>query len=105
MTIQQVFKKAKEGGYKMQWDKGLESAYPFRALLDPLFWESYGKSLKWNMTNKFQPGDRNTEWNYVSDSICQQMLVCDKSPAFYWHKFIDHLALGKTIESYFENIN
>lgn len=45
---------------------------------DPQFWQALGKSLGWK--NEFGPGT----W------------------LRFWHNFIDHLAEGKSIESFFE---
>ena len=98
MTINQVFKKAKEGGDKMQWDKGLESAYPYRALLDDNFWIALGKAMGWNMQE-----------HQYDDAKVKKIQGCTRiylmsGWLYQWHKFIDHLAAGKTIESYFENL-
>jgi len=91
MTIEQAIQKAiKEGGYKMQWDKGLESAYPFRALLDEKFWQALGKAMGWSI------GEEYNGINYESSHSGEWKRK--------WHQFIDHLAEGKTIESYFENL-
>lgn len=51
-------------------------------LLDPSFWSSLGKSLGWaDGVNGIRP-----DW-YT-----------------FWHRFIDHLAEGKDIDSYFTSL-
>lgn len=52
-------------------------------VLDPKFWEALGKSLKWERAE-------------YEGEIYMEGWLC------FWHYFIDHLAEGKTIESYFE---
>jgi len=93
MTIQEAIEKAIEGG----WEKdgfvcqgeliGVEEI----ALLDPLFWQALGKAMGWETRitfyNSFIGGKENNDpWRLEM------------------HRFIDHLAEGKTIESYFETL-
>ena len=53
--------------------------------LDPQFWQSLGKALGW--ATQF---DEDKGFNYQWKD--------------YWHKFIDHLADGKDIESFFKDL-
>lgn len=57
---------------------------PEEIVLDPLFWQSLGKGLGWKPLGA--DGDGNDNWLY------------------YWHRFIDHLASGKDIDSFFTNL-
>ena len=78
MEIKEAIQKAIEGGYKNEsWDFTHD-------LLNPKFWEALGKSMGWveDRTGDYIPG-----WDYN------------------WHKFIDYLVKGKTIEDYFKTIN
>lgn len=79
MTIQQALQKAKENGYieGPTNGEGVDS-WPEVALIDPLFWQSLGKAMGWSPMYG--------EWKTK------------------WHRFIDHLAEGKDINSFFENL-
>jgi len=98
MTITETIKKAVEGGYDSEetfmndiWNKDANSFF-----LDPLFWQSLGKSLGWDKKAKKgyirfcdikdESGNTQFYWNYI------------------WHRFIDHLAEGKSIESFFKEL-
>ena len=118
MTIEQAIGKAIEGGYmpfkrgRLVFNKKTESwwhqwgdinedgdkvtfenptawhslQYFNKLLLDPSFWQSLGKAIGWG-ENQYSPGEGLVDgWLY------------------YWHNFIDHLADGGTIESYFEKL-
>mgnify|MGYP000861035435 CR=1 FL=1 len=99
MTIQQAIEKAIEGG----WDKtralfGLNNAsYSMeKVYLDPEFWQALGKSMGW--------------WEQRDGNDCGGCETCDrtfnhsKDYILYWHRFIDHLADGGTIEEFFESL-
>ncbi len=66
-----------KGGYKWKIDCTMESI-----LLDRLFWQALGKAEGWNENRD----SISNNWN------------------FYWHKFIDHLATGGNINSFFEEL-
>lgn len=50
-------------------------------LLDPLFWQALGRAEGWEDNGYEKP-----DWIYN------------------WHQFIDHIAEGKDIDSYFNNL-
>jgi len=75
-VMEQIIQKAYEGGL----DKAEYSNLP-SLLLKPVFWQSLGKAMDWG----------NEKINFA---------CCDWK--WYWHSFIDHLAFGKSIESFFE---
>ncbi len=92
MTLQETIKKATEGGYgKVHWnplenrlvlgeiDGFQDNIYKF--FLDPLFWQALGKAM----------GD---------DDFRSQPDIWKNR----WHRFIDHLAGGKTTEEFFNNL-
>ena len=54
-------------------------------LLDPKFWKCLGKGMGWGMEK------------YNGTNECKHWVS-------YWHKFIDHLADGGSVESYFEKL-
>lgn len=104
MTIQQAIEKAIEGGWKpVLWidiwkagdthDLGVVIIYGMegervpvlidRVVLKPDFWQALGKSMGWEAGIDTYPY-KNVAWIRK------------------WHYFIDHLAEGKDIESFFE---
>lgn len=54
-------------------------------LLDPLFWQALGKAEGWS-------------------DIPSDFYHCDTHWQFQWHSFIDHLASGKDVDSFFTNL-
>lgn len=65
-------------------------------LLDPLFWSSLGKALNWK-----RPIDEETGREMLVDpwENYDQEVWKDK-----WHEFIDELASGNSMESFFQLI-
>ena len=79
---------ADRGGYGYRWWKANDiedgvgyNALPMRALIehlyDPAFWKALGKARSWQDTGAW---------------------------LFHWHRFIDHIAFGKDVESFFSNL-
>ncbi len=67
-----------------------------RVLLDPLFWQALGKAEGWEKkTVKGQPCG-------IKDCTGEHLKGTDWKEQ--WHRFIDHLAEGKTADSFFENL-
>ncbi len=89
MTIKQAIEKAIEGGYSNKDQEGWFIKLPEYAKcqiwLDLLFWQSLGKAMGWE-----------GEDMYLT-------LPMDAHVA-YWHRLIDHLAEGKTIEQFFAKL-
>lgn len=98
--IEPIIKKAVEGGWKNGeiTKGGLAFSYVTEGamLLDPQFWQSLGKAMGWKhcRLHAFQCIERP---DYFPN--------CKVSWTDYWHKFIDHLTEGKSIESYFEKLD
>lgn len=67
--------------------------------LDPLFWQSIGKSLGW-VTNSeiYYYGRRNEEGNIITSGVPWDLWE------YYWHSFIDALASGQTPDDFFATI-
>lgn len=84
--MEKAIKKAIEGEYKIlrktRMDNYLSSDVN-KALLDPLFWQALGKAEGWD---KHSWGGKVELWK------------------FEWHRFTDHLASGKDINSFFEEL-
>lgn len=107
MTIQEAIKKAVEGGWENtlpkitphnpENDAGkasvlnalLRKQYLPMALLDPLFWQALGRAMGWDSATLTHFGN-----GYQHYSTWQSK----------WHKLIDHLADGGSIESFFETL-
>lgn len=106
MKIQEAIEKAIEGGwnYEKRHMTNLFGAPPIEviahelsrqgylgwSLLDPAFWQSLGKSLGWSekpLGTGTGPGANHS-----------------RGHLYHWHRLIDHLASGGTIETYFEGI-
>jgi len=110
MTIEEVLKKATEGGYHIYGSDGMDTYYEGASneysawtrkdnestfviaveetFLDPAFWQALGKAMGW------------------SEEKASVVIYRVKEPEWqsYWHRFIDHLAEGKTLESFFERL-
>jgi len=79
---------AEKGGYGYRWWKANDleddegyNALPMRALTehlqDPEFWKGLGRARDWQDTGAW---------------------------LFHWHRFIDHIAFGKEVESFFSSL-
>ena len=105
MTIEQAIEKAIEGGYKHpNVSNGIDIS-PSNlnlTLLNPLFWQALGKSMGWKYM-----AYRQGRWNRYE--LDQQMMsdtaFSQEEWLYYWHYFIDYLAEGKSIESFFETLS
>lgn len=103
--LQQAIQKAIEGGYELKQNNSFFSdpkdlskigIYTHIVVLDPLFWQSLGKSLGWDKLVKVIDGK---EWNVGKYGLLPEFVWKGE-----WHRFIDHLAEGKTAESYFNDL-
>lgn len=92
MTIQEVSKIAKENGF-VPTSLGMEHA----ALLYPEFWKALGRGLGWK-------GD---DYGVLKETMAGGLISCTYdllSWRYYWHRLIDHLTEGGTIDSFFETL-
>lgn len=105
MTIHEALSKAVEGGYQVSSHDGVEIRYSGanseysawtrtdnqssfllcveETFLDPLFWRALGLALGWQ------------------EQCNKPYLAYDQWWRQAWHRFIDHLAEGKTPETFF----
>lgn len=86
--MKEAISRAIEGGYEDASISPTGVVYPNenRVLLDPLFWQCLGKALGWDAGNYSE--DENSykgEWEKV------------------WHRFINHLAEGKSADEFFNS--
>lgn len=68
-----------------------QSGHSHEYFLNPLFWQSMGKSLGWKNRHTFYN-------NFLSGK------ECDDPWRLEMHRFIDHLASGEDVESFFKEI-
>lgn len=127
MTTEQAIKKAIEGGWN---NKQTANSIPitksnFEAqmvllgnlyvawFLDPSFWRSLGNALGWNeheiiihhkarmVTVVTRPGGSRT-FKVPAHDVRRKIKNARWKKE--WHRFIDHLAEGKTVEIFFESL-
>lgn len=108
MTIQKAIQKAVEGGYNDGWKV---SQLVEAVLLDPSFWQALGKSMGWSSLICYRCNLEMPQGAMIDGHIFEKQGTCEckenvyfKPWLYYWHRLIDHLAEGKTIESYFTNL-
>lgn len=123
MKIQEAIEKAIESGWRPnQLGRVFKCEYGTAIIsdnfcTDPLFWQALGKKL-WS-ADMWHEDDGEVYWDfYIHCSECGSEIIdeggCERecltengyviSWLHYWHKFIDHLADGGTIESFFETL-
>ena len=105
MTIREAIHKATETGYHINGSDGMETSYEGASneysawtrkdnastfvitveetFLDPTFWQSLGRAL---------------------ESRQDLGLSYDQRWIHLWHRFVDHLAQGRSPASFFENL-
>ncbi len=107
--METAIKKAIEGGYNASWDivcgaivpdgKGGNHIGNLHPLLDPLFWQALGKNLGWNNTDTFA--------DELKDGVgCVIVDGGGSMPVWlsFQHRFIDHIAEGKSIDEFFNQL-
>ena len=93
MTIQEAINRAIEGGYPSQRVEDLALHVQAQYFLETSFWQALGRTLGWEGHGEYiQLSDQE------SRTISQPMWLS------YWHRFNDHLATGKTPESFFATL-
>jgi len=63
------------------------------AFLDPLFWQCLGKALGWKVGNDVDYLYNAKEPIRIEHGVMDEWL-------YLWHRFIDHLAEGKSVEEF-----
>ena len=125
--MEKAIKKAIEGGYMQDrgWTESMFFASflkePSAHYLDHIFWQCLGKAEGWGtemvlIDEKGHP----KEWCYyyhcpvcgeiVTGELQECLNECQTENApieswlYEWHNFIDHIASGKSIDSFFEEL-
>ena len=99
MTIEQALEKANYNPDRIKYKEEL--------FINPVFWKSLGIALKW--PKKICP---NCQTGYIYDAIiCGKKSTCFPNRhylkigwLYYWHRFIDYLAEGKSAEDFFKDL-
>lgn len=117
MTIKQAIEKAIDGGFPTRklrtkienlnktgiGSPNLVTGYDIEPLvLNPLFWKCLGTAMGW----KKWECDCGEQYEMQGIIICP---LCNEHGAREswrqrWHRLIDHLAEGKSVESFFANL-
>ncbi len=101
--METAIKKAIEGGWKpiKDWHFVDETMFDIPniiwtreiVLLDPLFWQALGKAEGWQerfvspkVSEHYKNDSGYAEWQY------------------HWHRFIDHMVEGKSVDEFFEKL-
>src|SRR5262245_59343157 len=118
MTIPEAIDKAVEGGYHIYGSDGMDTEYEGansaysvwtrkdnassfivpveEAFLDPTFWQALGHALVWDHAVMTVPTVENGR-STLGTRAGHHWLS-------HWHRFIDHLAAGKTPAAFFESL-
>lgn len=106
MTIQEAIKKSIEGGYTKNLNVEILMKLPEYAKHqiwnDPHFWQALGKAMRWD-----EKGGLIYQHTWIGSKENKIYLKGKESMKVWlyeWHKFIDHLAEGKSIEEYFKEL-
>jgi hypothetical protein len=93
MTIQEAIDKAIEGGYPKHRVDDLALHVQAEYFLETTFWEALVRALGWE-------GD----FEYIQLSRDEPRKIRQPMWLYYWHRFNNHLATGKTPESFFASL-
>lgn len=86
-----------------------DGLYP--ALLDSSFWEALENSLGWDCDCKL--GSRETKdlnqygnpvWEFCKKCCPDGIHYEPKNYIYHWHRFIDYLAEGKSVDEFFKDL-
>jgi hypothetical protein len=121
MTIQHAITKAVEGGYDTSralyhdWQDPKRGQHSMEKMyLDPFFWQALGKSMGWCLNDVCYANLGHIPLGYLSEEeidwggcdICTKGSVYkSESWRYHWHRLIDSLSEGKSIEQFFEQLN
>lgn len=132
LAIQKVVEKAIEGGYELPYIYAtLEVTENFlyfytkdghrfdvataTVLMDRMFWQNLGKVFGWDKGKTYtytNPPRRQgmvtrkglVEFDVPEHTVTRTSRSYPDRWKRYWHAFVDHIASGKTVESFFKNL-
>ena|SRR3990167_3905083 len=107
MTIQQALQKASEGGYNAGHPNSINvTAMMF--LFDSEFWQSLAKTMSWK---KLACGDcysQDAFPHYEADQCIYCLAIRERRETetwkAQWHRMVDELSEGKSIEDFFKDL-
>ena len=97
MTIDEALKKADENSMRIFWNDS-------RDFLDPSFWQSLGKAMGWKPVHETCGSEMSLLHGDSHCVVCREDTSEYQAWLYHWHRFIDHLAEGKSAESFFEKM-
>lgn len=90
--MEKAIQKALSVGYKVK------DGFKQNILLDKDFWSALGKAEGWEEKIEYR-----IEIGTLTQSNGEEDTT-DYTWKYHWHKFIDHIAMGGDIESFFNNL-
>jgi hypothetical protein len=81
--------------YISDQDGGFVNLNLCKVVLDPSFWQCLGKAMEWTVMDKEEG---------VEEQVYSRSCNLQDGWIYKWHRFIDHLSEGGTIEKYFESL-
>lgn len=116
MTFKEARDKAVEAGFDYKIEpQDTFSAYQAKCLLNPKFFQSLGKAMGHEKELFcYDCGERIKPPMMIGDSVQVGTGQCDCSRQFenneewwlyHWHRFLDYLASGKSVEDFFKELN
>lgn len=107
-----AIKRAIEGGYIPKYKNSIANVrggYDFdKMLLDPAFWQALGKAEGCEVQAWCCPIHEIISEKFVTYEeccdLCGNNVAVKKIYMFYWHRFIDHIAEGKSVDDFFNQL-
>ena len=94
--MEKAIKRAQEAGWHYNLSaQNCDQNSNDHTLLDPFFWQSLGKAERWEEPLKI--------WHITYKNSGSEITLTSRWQN-EWHNFIDHLAEGKDINSFFEEL-
>ena len=100
--MEQAIKIAIENGYTpiVITDEIDYKQQEFFCLISPIFWQALGKGLKFDEEFGFCPDCKNHKGDLAHEDACGIGYKWKRT----WHRFIDHIAEGKDVDSFFTEL-
>lgn len=74
----------------------------YKVLLDPLFWQAIGKAEEWV---GYECPISEEHHFMTTEALCSECKSeLQTKELYYWHRFIDHIAEGNDLDSFFKQL-
>ena len=93
MRIQEAITKAREGGYTTDQLGDPSRLVQAQYFLETSFWEALGRTLGWK-----------GNFEYIQLRGNEPRKIRQPMWLYYWHRFNNHLATGKSPASFFDTL-